>query len=388
MRSSGLKKFYLKTPKQRLESVKKQVKLSEQDCLNLSLKGKMLQKMDLLAENVIGVFPLPFSILTNFIINGKEILIPFACLEAGVVAGACFAAKSCRPTGGFIASSNKQIITGHIIIAKAYKNAISKILKNKERLLTRASYSALKVKKGVKPLGISCKQFNTKQGRLIGVYVDFDVGNITGPRTISKICQSLTRELESITGGVVRMALHSDFSIKRLARAKAIWHVNELDFSEKFSGKEVIEGILDLFEYANNDIYRACTNNKGIMNGITALAIATGNDAPLLEAGVHSFTAKSGKYLPLAKFSKNKKGDLVGEIELPIAMGTEGGVTKHPLARTSCKIMGVKSARELAEVAACVGLAQNFAALRAMVTQSMVSGNEKIEGTKHEVKRE
>ncbi len=199
-----------------------------------------------------------------------------------------------------------------------------------------------------------------------------DVRDAMGANAVNTMCERISPRIEELTGGETRLKIITNLAIHRTVKAKTTWKKEVL-------GEEAIERILDAYEFAANDVFRAATHNKGIMNGIDAVVIATGNDFRAIEAGAHSYAAISGKYKPLTKYYKNKQGDLAGEIELPLAIGLVGGATKtHPIAKISVKILGVKTASELAEIIASVGLAQNFAAMRALATEGIQKGHMRL----------
>ena len=332
-----------------------------------------IETADKMAENVVGIFQMPYALAMNFKINGKDRVIPMVTEEPSVVAAASHAAKLCLPEG-FASSSTSPIMIGQIQVVglKEPEKARDMVLKEKNRLLEHATGkdSAL-VKLGGGPKDLSGKIITTKRGKMLIVEILVDVRDAMGANAVNSICEHLAPEIEKITGGKVRLRILSNLAVHRLAHAKAIW-------KREIIGEEAIEGILDAYEFAANDEFRCATNNKGVMNGVSAVCLASGNDTRAVEAACHAYASwkGKGKYLPFAEYSKNKSGDLVGEIELPIAVGIVGGATKtHPLAQLSLKILGVKSAQELAEIMACVGLANNFAALRALSTEGINRGH-------------
>lgn len=337
-----------------------------EDALQIDTADKMI-------ENVLGTFQLPYAAAMNFKINGKEKIIPMVTEEPSVVAAASNAAKLCLPSG-FSASSTPPIMIGQIQVVNLSEpeKAMAKVLKEKKALLAAATgKDSTLVKLGGGPKDLTGKVITTKRGKMLILEILVDVRDAMGANAVNTICEHLAPEIEKITGGKVRLRILSNLAVHRLASAKAVW-------KKEIIGEEAIEGILDAHEFAVNDQFRCTTNNKGVMNGISAVCLATGNDTRAIEAACHSYASwkGNGKYLPFATYSKNKKGDLEGEIELPIAVGIVGGATKtHPLAQLSLKILGVKTAQELAEIIACVGLANNFAALRALATEGIQRGH-------------
>jgi len=288
--------------------------------------------------------------------------------EPSVVAAASNAAKLSE---GFETSSSEPIMIGQIQMVKV-KNAgkaVKAIKKKEKELIEKAmAVDSTLVKFGGGPRKIEARAI---KGMLI-VHLLVDVRDAMGANAVNTMCERISPVLEEITGGKARLRILSNLAVHRTAKAKAVWK------KEKIGG-EAIEAILDAYKFAAADQFRATTHNKGIMNGVDAVAIATGNDFRAVEAGAHSFAAYKKKYSPLTKFYKNKSGDLVGEIELPLAVGTVGGATKtHPTAKIAVKILGVKGAQELAEIMAAVGLANNFAAMRALATEGIQRGHMKL----------
>ncbi|MFH1750046.1 MAG: hydroxymethylglutaryl-CoA reductase, degradative [Candidatus Micrarchaeota archaeon] len=368
----GFEGFYKLTVAKRRKKLQEAGLLSKEDAalLENSLKTDVADKM---AENVLGTFQMPYSIAVNFKINGKEMAIPMVTEEPSVVAAASNGAKLCLPEG-FTASSTPPLMIGQIQLVNVPDPIKAKemVLKQKNRLVEKATDNdSMLVKLGGGPRFLQARVLETKRGKMLIVEIIVDVRDAMGANAINTLCEKLAPELEKITGGKAKLRILSNLSVHRIAKASAVWKKETI-------GEETIEGILDAYEFAVNDQFRATTNNKGIMNGVDAVCIATGNDARACEAACHSFASwvGKGKYLPLARYSKNKDGDLLGEIDLPLAVGIIGGSTKtHPLAQLSLKILGVKTSQELAEIMACVGLSNNFAALRALSTEGIQRGH-------------
>ncbi|HIH19929.1 TPA: hydroxymethylglutaryl-CoA reductase, degradative [Candidatus Micrarchaeota archaeon] len=382
MASSELKGFYKKSLDERLAALNGFAGLSESEIALLKKYGALdFETANRMIENVYSTHALPLGVATNFKINGKDYLVPFALEEPSVVAAASNAAKLCRENGGFIAVADSPVMIGEIQLVGALKpdDAVKKIHAAKQELMDFAkTKDSTLIKLGGGPVELSAKVLDTDRGKMIAVYLEVNVLDAMGANAVNTMCEALAPKLEELSGGKARLRIISNLATKRLARAKAVWTRKALEesFKGEISGAEVVEAILDCYAFACADIYRAATHNKGIMNGVDAVVIATGNDWRAVEAGAHAYASLSGKYLPLTKYSKDAKGNLVGEIELPIAVGIIGGATKiHPLAQVALKILGVKSARELAGVIASVGLAQNFAALRALATTGIQKGH-------------
>lgn len=377
MHSSAMSKFYTRTPDERLESIKKFSALTTEE-ISIYRKHGFFEPefVDYLSENVFASHPLPLSVATNFIINNRETLVPMVIEEIGVVAGASVGAKLCRNSGGFKAYSYDPIMIGQILLTQVEnceENA-RLILDSKRELIEFAK------SKGYRVLDLETRIFETFRGSMLCVYVHVNVGDRVGANTTRTVCESLAPKISSTIKGNVRLCLQSNLATQRLVNAKAIWRKKDLDKASKnISGKEIIENILDLSAYALSDPFRACTHNKGILNGIDALAVATCNDWRLIESGAHAYASLSGRYSPLTSYHKTLEGDLIGQIEVPIAMGIQGGaIDIHPFARNAIKMMGIKTAKELGEVAASIGLSCNFAALRAISTGELSSGDARL----------
>ncbi|MCR4335110.1 MAG: hydroxymethylglutaryl-CoA reductase, degradative [archaeon] len=373
MKTSCVSKFYEKTLKERLAILKEFAELTTEEVSELEKYGALdFQMADRMIENVIGTFQLPLGIATNFKINKKEFLVPFATEEPSVVAAASNAAKLSE---GFVAKASEPIMIGQIQIVGSQnpEKGVEAIKEKEKGLIEKANaVDSVLVKFGGGAKKIEATIMETSRGKMIKVHLLVDVRDAMGANAVNTMCERLSPDLEKITGGEVRLRIITNLAVHRTVKASSVWKKETL-------GEEAIEKILDAYEFAANDIYRACTHNKGIMNGIDAVVVATGNDFRAVEAGVHTFASITGKYLPLTKYYKNDAGDLVGEIELPMPVGLVGGATRtHPTARINIKILGVKTANELSEIIASVGLAQNFAALRALATEGIQKGHMKL----------
>lgn len=374
---SSVSGFHKMGLKRRLEVVRRFANLTTQEAALLKHNSALgLQTADMMIENVIGTTQLPVGIATNFMINGNDYLVPMALEEPSVVAAASNAAKLARKKGGFTALSDPPIMIGQVQIVglkgRGYKNARKYILKHKQKLMriaNKVDSTLVKLGGGVKD--IEPRIIKTMRGKMLIVHLIVDVRDAMGANAVNTMVEHIAPYLERLTGGETRLKIISNLATYRMARAKAVWPREEL-------GDDVIEGILDAFAFAAADRYRCATHNKGVMNGVDAVAIATGNDFRALEAAAHCYAALDG-YKPLTKYERDENGDLVGTIEIPITVGLVGGATKtHPIARTAVKILGVRTAQELAEVMASVGLANNFAALRAMIKEGIQHGHMKL----------
>ena len=370
--------FYKLSVDERLAKLKKARNLSDEEVATLKNSGALkLEIADKTVENVIGAAHLPLGLATNFVINGKEVVIPMATEEPSVIAAASKAAKQCAPEG-FVAEADESIMIGQIQLVgiKKPKETVTRLQKAKSEIEELAK-AALKEKEkyGCGFRALEFKSIKTDRGNMIIAYFDIAVGDAQGANMINSTLEAVAPKLEEVSGANVRLRILSNLAVKRKARAKAVW-------KKEVVGEEVIEGVLDAYEFAANDEFRAATHNKGIMNGISAVIIASGNDWRSAEAGAHAFAAHGKKgYKPITKFYKNKNGDLVGEIELPLAVATVGpAINGSPTGKIALKIMNVKSSQELAMIIACAGLANNFAAMAALSTVGIQEGHMKLHG--------
>ncbi len=380
-KTSAIPGFYKLPPGERLKKVKEFAGLSDEEVSLLARPGPLsVERADMMVENAIGTIGLPLGIATNFLINRKELLVPMALEEPSVVAAASNAAKLARPSGGFRASSGPPLMTGQVQLLNIGdpEEAARKVLSRKASVLERVTDPESAITKlGGGPKGLSARVAETERGRMLIVELLVDVRDAMGANAVNTVAERAAPLLEEITGGRAGMRILSNLSERRLARAEAVWRRGDIEKSAKTGqkGEEIVDAVLDAHALAAADIHRAATHNKGIMNGIDAVAVATGNDFRALEAGAHSFAALGG-YGPLTRYEKTPEGHLRGSIELPLAAGTVGGSTKtNPTARACLKILGAASSRELAEIMASVGLAQNFAALRALATEGIQRGH-------------
>ena len=371
--SSRLPGFYKLSVEERLEVVAKFSNLSEDEKKMLLSTGALpLEIADRMIENVIGTFELPIGIATNFLIDGKDYLIPMVLEEPSVVAAASNAARMARERGGFFTDYTGSVMIGQIQVTKLKdpNSAKFEVLRNKDEIIQKANEcDPILVKLGGGCKDVEARVINTFKGDMLIVHLLIDVKDAMGANAVNTMCEAVAPLIERLTGGKVYLRIVSNLATYRLARAKAV-------FDKKvIGGEEVVEGIMYAYAFAKSDPYRCATHNKVIMNGISAVAIATGNDFRALEAGAHSYAALFG-YKPLTCYEVDEDGNLVGTIELPIAVGTIGGATNvNPLAKICLKILGVKTSEELARIMAAVGLAQNFAALRALATEGIQRGH-------------
>ncbi|MHB8132725.1 MAG: hydroxymethylglutaryl-CoA reductase, degradative [Anaerolineaceae bacterium] len=379
-RSDKKTKFYDLRPVERLEWIAKNSTLDPEKIGILSgTSGLTIEKADNMVENVVGVFGLPLGIAQNFLVNGREILVPMVVEEPSIIAGASFMAKLARPAGGFFAhlSASEMIAQIQVIHVPELNTARLKLLEAKSKLLELAAQvDPVLTKLGGGPRDLEVRIFeNSAIGPFIVIHLIFDVRDAMGANAINTAAERLAPQIEEITGGKVHLRILSNLADRRLARARATFHLDQLAFDD-YTAEEVRDGIIAAWAFAAVDPYRAATHNKGIMNGVDPIVIATGNDWRAVEAGAHAFAAKSGKYTSLTTWSKDENGNLVGTIEMPMAVGIVGGATRvHPTAKVSLELMKIKSAAELAEVIVSVGLAQNLAALRALATEGIQRGH-------------
>lgn len=370
-------KLYKMKMEERLRYVKEFAKLSDEEAASIySMNGLPRELADRMIENVIGAIQVPLGIATNFIINNREVLVPMAIEEPSVVAAASNAAKMARARGGFRASATEPIMIGQIQVVDVPDPfaAAQRVLEQSKKLIDICnSTNPTLVKVGGGALEVRSKVINTFRGSMLIVEIDVDCRDAMGANTVNTMAETLAPYVESLTGGKVKLRIISNLAVKRLARAWAIFD------KESLGGEDVVDGILDAYAFAEADPFRCATHNKGIMNGITAVTLATGNDTRAIEAGAHAYACRNGRYESLTKYAKDREGNLVGSIELPIAAGILGGATStHPVAKTAIKILGVKTAKELAEIMASVGLAQNVAALRALAVEGINKGHMKL----------
>jgi hydroxymethylglutaryl-CoA reductase len=373
-RTSRIEGFYKLSIAERLKKVKEFGELTDEEAMALSGFGGIDPSIpDSMIENAVGSMPVPLGIAANFTINDREYLIPMAIEEPSVVAAASNAAKMALDAGGFTTSSDPPVMIGQIQITGLDdpERARELVLGKSGDLLKRANeQDPMLVKVGGGARGIEARVIETRSGPQVIVHILVDVRDAMGANAVNTMAEALAPTLEEMTGGRVYLRILSNLAVRRLARASAVWK------KESIGGESVVDGIVEAYSFADADPYRCATHNKGIMNGIDAVMLATGNDTRAIEAGAHAYASMSGAYKPLTRYEKTSDGDLRGAIELPMAVGLIGGATKvHPTARAAVKLLGVKSAGELAEIAAAVGLAQNFAALRALATEGIQKGH-------------
>ncbi|MDR2089957.1 MAG: hydroxymethylglutaryl-CoA reductase, degradative [Clostridiales Family XIII bacterium] len=374
MKTSRFSEFYKLTAAERLQEVAAFAGFGEDEKRLFFEPGALrVDTADHMIENAVGTFQLPLGIALNFLINGKDHLIPMAIEEPSVVAAASNAAKMARAGGGFFASNTGSVMIGQIQITGVGDPhaARMRVFENKKELMAlcdAADPVLAELGGGVKD--VEARVLDTIAGKMLIVHLLVDTKDAMGANAVNTMAEAVAPALEKLSGGRVRLRILSNLAIHRLARARAIFK------KETFGGADVAEGILAAYAFACADPFRAATHNKGIMNGIVPIVTATGNDSRAIEAGAHSYAARFGQYAPLTAWESTGDGDLTGTIELPMAVGIVGGATKtHPAAQAAIKLLDVHNAPALAEVIASVGLAQNFAALRALAAEGIQKGH-------------
>lgn len=377
---SRLPDFRNLSPAARLDHISQLLDLSGDDVRLLAETGALpMEIANGMIENVIGKFELPYAVASNFQVNGRDVLVPLVVEEPSIVAAASYMAKLARANGGFITSSSAPLMRAQVQIVGVQDplNARLSLLRRKDDIIELANRKDQLLNK----LGGGCRDIevhtfaDTPRGPMLVAHLIVDVRDAMGANTVNTMAEAVAPLMEEITGGKVRLRILSNLADLRLARAQVRITPEQLKSAE-FSGEAVIEGILDAYSFAAIDPYRAATHNKGIMNGIDPLIVATGNDWRAVEAGAHAYACRSGHYGSLTTWEKDGNGHLVGTLEMPMPVGLVGGATKtHPLAQLSLRILGVKTAQDLAEIAVAVGLAQNLGAMRALATEGIQRGH-------------
>ncbi|MBI3841399.1 MAG: hydroxymethylglutaryl-CoA reductase, degradative [Thaumarchaeota archaeon] len=375
--SSEVPGFYRLSIEERLKVVRKLANLTEEEAKTLSETGGLPADVaDRMIENVVGGITIPMGVATNFRINGKDYLVPMALEEPSVVAAASNAAKMARVKGGFTVTNTGPVMIGQIQIVEVGdpEGAKTKLLEKKLEIMKKANdQDPMLVSLGGGAKDVNVKVLSSIKGPMVVAELIVNTGDAMGANAVNTMAEAVAPMVEEITGGRVLLRIISNLADRRLVKASAVFD------KEAMGGEDVVDGVVYAYAFADADPYRCATHNKGIMNGVVAVAIACGQDIRALEAGAHSFASRTGRYKPLTTWEKNKEGDLVGVLEMPMAVGLVGGAARtHPAARVAIKIVGPKSATELAEVMAAVGLAQNFAALRALASEGIQKGHMKL----------
>lgn len=397
MTTSRIAGFYNLTLDERLSTLADATNQTPEDLIPFS-NGLSADIASHMIENFVGIYGLPMGIGLNFMVNGRDVLVPMVIEEPSVIAGASFMAKLARASGGFIAESTEPHMIGQLQVLEIdnLHEAKQKIIDNKEELIQYIDESESSLKKrggGARDLEVRIIEDSPIGGFLV-LHLIYDVRDAMGANAVNTACERLSPKIEAITGGKVHLRILSNLADRRIARARCTIPVKELAFTVgaglvpaqgdhegrpytyTYTGEQVRDGIIAAYAFAAVDPYRAATHNKGIMNGVDSVVIATGNDWRAIEAGAHAYAARSGKYTSLSTWGKDSNGNLVGTLEMPMAVGIVGGATKvHPAAQAAVKLMGMKTANELAEIIVSVGLAQNMAALRALATEGIQRGH-------------
>ena len=375
--SSELQGFYKLPMEQRRELLKRATSLTDEEIKILANTGGLPpETADHMIENVVGGYTYPLGIATNFKINGKDYLVPMALEEPSVVAAASNAAKMARAKEGFKVTNTGPVMIGQIQVVNVPKpeSAKATLLRRKSDVLKKANdQDPMLVSLGGGAKDMNVKVLSSLKGPMVIAELIVNTGDAMGANAVNSMAEAVAPMVEEITGGRVLLRIISNLADRRLVKATAIFG------RDVIGGADVVDGVVYAYAFADADPYRCATHNKGIMNGVVAVGIACGQDIRALEAGAHSYASRGGDYKPLTTWKKNRDGDLVGTLEMPMAVGLVGGAAKtHPAARADIKILGVKSAIELAEVMGAVGLAQNFAALRALASEGIQRGHMKL----------
>jgi hydroxymethylglutaryl-CoA reductase len=375
--SSEIPGFYKLPVEERLQLVKKLTGLTDEEAKAIANTGGLpLDVADRMIENVVGGITVPMGIAVNFRVNGKDYLVPMAIEEPSVVAAASNAAKMARVKGGFTVTNTGPVMIGQVQVVDVPdpQGAKMRLLSRKEEVLRKANeQDPVLVSLGGGAKDLNVRVISSMRGPMVIAELIVNTGDAMGANAVNTMAEAVAPLVEEVAGGRVFLRIISNLADRRVVRASAVFD------KEAIGGEEAVEGVLYAYALAEADTYRCATHNKGIMNGVIAVGIACGQDIRALEAGAHSYACRSGSYKPLTSWEKNADGDLVGTLEMPMAVGLVGGAARtHPVARAAVKILGAKTAIELAEVMAAVGLAQNFAALRALATEGIQRGHMKL----------
>lgn len=374
------KKFYQMDLNERLQVLREATALTAEELAVFNPQGGLsAEQADLMIENVVGVYGLPLGIAQHFVINGRAVLVPMVVEEPSVVAAASYMAKLAQAGGGFTAKASAQEMIGQLQIlnVKNIPAAQKALLAAKEEIMTLAAEAdPMLVSVGGGPKDIEIRIIeDSPLGNFLVLHLIIDVRDAMGANAVNTALERVSPLVERIAGGRVLLRILSNLADRRLAKATCTIAVETLAF-EQYNGEDVRDRIIEAWAFAAADPYRAATHNKGIMNGVDSVVIASGNDWRAVEAGAHAYAARSGHYTSLSIWSVNEEGDLQGELEMPMAVGIVGGATRvHPTARAVLKLMGVQKASDLAEIIVSVGLAQNLGALRALATEGIQRGH-------------
>jgi hydroxymethylglutaryl-CoA reductase len=373
-------KFYNLSLQERARWIAERAGLSPEEISALTGPGGLTpEQADHMIENAVGLHALPLGIAQNFLINGREVLVPMAIEEPSVVAGASFMARLARSGGGFTAHTTPPEMIGQMQIIHLANPELARLmlLEHQAELLEEAGkIDPVLARLGGGPRGMEVRLIDESPiGPFMVLHLIYDVRDAMGANAINTATERLAPLVEKITGGKVHLRILSNLADRRLARARCTIRLEELGFGD-FSAEAVRDGIIAAWAFAVVDPYRAATHNKGIMNGVDAVVIATGNDWRAVEAGAHAYAARSGCYTSLSTWNMDADGNLAGTLEMPLAVGIVGGATRvHPTAKAALKLMDIQTSGQLAEIVVSVGLAQNLAALRALATEGIQRGH-------------
>lgn len=375
MKTSEYSGFYKLSVEEKLKEVVEFAGLDDNDVKSLKESEILsINIADHMVENVIGRFTLPFGVALNFKVNGKDVLIPMVTEEPSVIAAASNAARIARPSGGFYVDEAGSIMIAQVQITDVPNPSYAKsvIYEHKKEILDKCNeQDPILVKYGGGAEDLEVRIVDTAFGdTFVVVHLKVNTLDAMGANAVNTMAEAVAPLIENITGGKVYLRILSNLAVGRLVRARV------KVAKEDLGGESVVDGIIKAYEFAASDPFRAATNNKGIMNGISAAVLATGNDTRAIESGAHAYAAMGGRYTSLTVWEKDKDGNLNGSIEIPLALGLVGGATKiHPTAKTAVKILGIKTAKELSEIIGCLGLAQNLAALKVLATEGVQKGH-------------
>ncbi|PTW62792.1 3-hydroxy-3-methylglutaryl-coenzyme A reductase [Breoghania corrubedonensis] len=373
-RSSRIEGLHKMTPAERLQAVSRQAGLGNSaiDALATAAEGQ-IELADRLVENAISTMAIPVGIATNMVVDGREVLVPMATEESSVIAAVCNSAKRCRSTGGFVTSTSGPVMAAQIQLLGASDpmNVRLKVYERIDEIRTICDETdPLLVKFGGGFRDIDVRVIDTDEGPMTIVHIIVDTRDAMGANAVNSMAEALAPKLSEWTGARSLLRILTNLADRRVVRARAVWPVSEI------GGEEVRDDMLSAYHFADADPYRAATHNKGIMNGVSAVVLATGNDTRAIEAGAHAYAARDGWYRSMSRWETDGDGNLVGILEMPMAVGLIGGATKiHPTAQANLEILGVKTADALARIIVSVGLAQNFGAMRALATTGIQKGH-------------
>ena len=368
------KGFHRLTIEERLDQIASMTELGQDEIQCLKKFGNLPEETaNGMVENVIGVMGIPFGVATNLILDGKEMLVPMATEESSVIAAVCNASKQCRSSGGVTSSvSGSEMIAQIQLLGLSNPHYARQVLLEKKEIIRELcdATDPLLLENGGGIRDLEVRILETRGGTMVILHLIVDTQDAMGANAVNSMAESLAPKIEEWTGGRVNLRILSNLADRRLAKARAVWNLEDL------GGEQVRDDMLAASWFAEADPYRAATHNKGIMNGVSAVALVTGNDTRALEAGAHAYASRSGRYTSLSRWETDGTGNLVGSLEMPMAVGLIGGATRvHPIAKIALKILGVNKAEDLARVMAAVGLVQNYGALKALATTGIQKGH-------------